>query len=90
MANKSRKMPYLHFVGKVAKIRRAAIKRYVPNVVYTTSIRDFRIRRNYPASRCHVDYDQLSKIAYIGGFCTQKHCTHPLRQCKDCSFNIQH
>lgn len=87
---KNRKISYLIFAGKISKIRFATIKNYGHNVIYTTNIRNFRIRRHYPASRCHVNYDQLSRIAYIGSFCKQKQCTHPLRQCKDCSFNLQY
>lgn len=87
---KQNKIPYLAFIGKVAKIRMTTIKNYNPNVVYTTNIRNFRIRRHYPASRCNVDYDQLSKVVYVGGFCKEKKCIHPFRQCKNCSYNIQY
>lgn len=83
------KISYLLFLCKIFKVRYATINHYNSNVVYTSYIRNFRIRRYYAASRCHVDYCQLSKIAYVGTFCKQKHCTHPFRQCKDCSFNIQ-
>lgn len=87
---KNNKISYLRFAGTISKIRYATIGYYNRNVVFTTNIRNFRIRRYYAASRCHVDYDQLSKIEYVGTFCKQKKCTHPFRQCKDCSFSIQY
>ena len=87
---KTNKMLYLTFIGKAVKIRVATIKNYNHNVVYTTNIRNFHIRRYYPASRNVLDYDQLGRVAYVGSFCKQKRCVHPLRQCKDCSYNIQY
>lgn len=86
---KSNKISYLQFIGKVAKVRHATISRHGANVVYTTNIRNFRIRRYYPASRCSLDYDQLSRIAYIGGFCTQKQCPNSSYHCNNCPLDTQ-
>lgn len=87
---KSNKISYLQFAGKVGIIRHATIMKHGPNVVYTTNIRNFRIRRYYPASRCHLDYDQLSRLVYIGSFCKLKRCIqNTTSQCKDCPYNKQ-
>ncbi len=87
---KTNKIPYLTFIGKAAKIRVATIKNYSHNVVYTTNIRNFHIRRYYPASRNVLDYDQLSRIAYVGSFCKEKKCTNPLLMCTECPYNSQY
>jgi len=89
MANQ-KKIEYLNFLDKVAKVRYATIKRYGPYVIVISNIRNFRIRRLFPASRNVIDYDYISQNGYVGSFCKHKKCTHPFRQCKDCSFNIQY
>lgn len=58
------------------------------NMTYRAVVGSTQFRRYYVEPRCIVSHNGTNNNPYIGSFCKQKDCIHPLRQCKDCSLCI--